>query len=64
VIDPLIYTTKGNVPVSALKYETAWENTPDYIKFMERYTLNGEVVRESAHVYQKKPLSAELIGSF
>lgn len=55
--EPLIYTTMGNVPVSSLVYETAWEDAPDYIKFMERYSLSGEVVRESAHVYAKRGLT-------
>lgn len=55
--EALIYTTKGNLPVQSLRYETAWEDAPQYLKFMERYLLDGEVVRESAHVYQKRGLS-------
>lgn len=52
--DPLIYTSKGNLPVSSLKLETDWDINPNggYIKFVERYRSgDGEVVRESAHVY-------------
>ena len=56
--DPLVYTTKGNVPVASLVYETAWEITPDYIKFIERYRDGQEVVKESAHVYVLKPVTA------
>lgn len=49
---PLIHTTKGNVPVADLKYATAWEFGPTWVKFVERYTdAAGEVVRESCHVF-------------
>lgn len=57
--EPLIYTSRGNLPVSSLDYETRWEDTPDYIKFVEVYRLDDEVVRESAHVYSKRGLLAE-----
>ena len=48
--EPLIHTTAGNVPVSSLVYATHWEATADYVKFIETYTLEGLVVRQSAHV--------------
>jgi len=52
---PLIFTTRGNVPISELEYQTRWEDTPDYTKFVERYVASdGEVVKESAHVYDRK----------
>lgn len=58
--EPLIYTSKGNVPVAVLKYETAWDDQPHYIKFVERYRdESGEVVKESAHVYSKAGVFAE-----
>lgn len=47
---PLVYTTKGNLPADSLMYSTKWVVDPEYIKFVEIYTLDGEVVRESAHV--------------
>ena len=52
--EPLIWTSKGNLPMSSLQYESRWENTDTYIKFCERYTLDGEIVKESAHVYIKQ----------
>lgn len=55
--EPLIYTSKGNLPVKDLRYEHAWEDAKEYIKFTERYWLGDEVVKESAHVYQKRGLS-------
>jgi hypothetical protein len=55
---PLIWTTKGNLPVESLVYETAWMDAAEFIQFKETYTLDGEIVRESSHVYSKKPLEA------
>lgn len=57
--EPLIYTTRGNLPTNSLVYAVRWEDTDDYIKFVETYTLDGEIVRESAHVYSKRGLLAE-----
>ena len=56
---PLIHTMKGNLPIADLKYETRWEVTDDYTKLVETYSLNGEVVRQSAHVLSKRSLFAE-----
>ena len=63
---PLIYTSKGNVPVSSLTYEHHWDNQADYIKFVEIYRdATGEVVKESAHVYAKKHnVMSAISGSF
>ncbi len=60
---PLIWTTRGNLPVSDLTYATRWEDTPDYIKFVETYTAaDGVVVKESAHVYAKRGMFAEPVA--
>lgn len=60
---PLIYTTRGNVPVESLRQEISWEDTPTYVKMTERYfDLNdGEVVKESAYVLSKVGLE---MGTF
>jgi hypothetical protein len=51
---PLIWTSKGNIPIDSLKLSVSWEITGAYIKFVERYIdESGLVVRESAHVYSK-----------
>ena len=63
--EPLIYTSKGNLPVDSLEYETKWEETDKYVKFTEVYRLAGEVVKESAHIYVKKGIATEFMtGSF
>ncbi len=55
---PLIWTSLGNVPISSLKYEHAWEDTPDEVTFMERWLDEyGEVVKNNCHKLAKKQLS-------
>lgn len=51
---PLVYTSKGNLPIASLVYETRWVDCPEYTKLIETYSLDGEVVRESAHVYMRQ----------
>lgn len=58
-VEPLIYTTKGNLPVAQLTYRTAWVVNDDFIKFTEQHLLGDEVVRESAHVYDRNGVSAK-----
>lgn len=50
---PLIWTIYGNMPVESLQYRTEWENADTYIKLTETYLFNDEVVRQSAHVFDK-----------
>lgn len=57
--EPLIHTSHGNLPIASLQYATRWEDAPEYLKFVEVYRLDGEVVRESAHVYAKRGLLCE-----
>lgn len=49
--EPLIYTNKGNLPEKDLEYSKEWVFENDSIKFSETYKLNGEVVKQSAHVF-------------
>ena len=58
--EPLVWTKNGNVPISTLTYQTGWDVQPTYIKFCERYLdASGEVVKESAHVYDKVGVAVE-----
>ncbi len=61
-VEPLIYTTLGNVPESSLDYKTVWEDNPDYTKLTETHRLKttGEIVKQSVHVYGRKTL--DIIG--
>ena len=59
---PLIWTTKGNLPMDSLQYATRWEETDEYTKFIETYSLGDEVVRESVHILMKRGLTADAIA--
>ncbi len=61
--EPLIWTIKGNVPISSLEYRTAWVDDEDYMLFTESYLLDEEVVKSSSHVYNKKGLDFNAINS-
>ncbi len=57
-LEPLIYTSKGNVPLASLKYEHRWEDTPDEVTFSEFwYAEDGELVKNNCHKLAKKQLS-------
>lgn len=55
---PMIFTTKGNIPLDAMRYETEWVSDPKYIMFCERWLLNDEVVKSNSHVYGHNPVDA------
>ncbi len=57
--EPLIYTVKGNLPIAELEYRTKWELSDDFIKFSECYLHQGEIVKESAHVFDKNGVFAQ-----
>lgn len=55
---PLIYTSKGNLPLESLAYSTQWEDTDTYTKLIETYRLGDEIVKQSCHVLTKQSLTA------
>lgn len=54
---PLIWTTKGNIPIEGLQYSTEWQETADQVRFIETYKQDDEVVKRSIHVMIKQGLS-------
>jgi hypothetical protein len=60
---PLVWTSKGNLPVDELQHEVEWEVKTDYIKLIERYMLAGEIVKESAHVYSRMGVTGEAVSA-
>lgn len=48
--EPLIATTKGNIPLRSVKQVVEWDVNDARIIFVEKYLLDGEVVKESSHV--------------
>ena len=56
---PLVYTTRGNVPVSSLKLTPTWRVEDAFIQFTETYTdAEGVVVRQDVHVYDRNGITA------
>lgn len=59
---PLIWTAKGNLPIAELEHEVKWERTDTYIKVVEIYRYQGEVVKEGAHVLMLQSLESCLFA--
>jgi hypothetical protein len=51
-MQPLIYTSKGNLPIDSLKRTDGWDFDPHGITYWEQYELDGEVVKRGAARYQ------------
>lgn len=47
---PLIFTSKGNLPIASLVYKNYREDTPGNVVFIEEYFLGDESVKRSVHV--------------
>lgn len=48
--EPLIFTSKGNLPLASLRYVHKREDTPGNVVFVEEYFLGEESVKRSVHV--------------
>lgn len=48
--EPLIYTSKGNLPIASLRYEHKREDVPGSIVFIEEFFLGDESVKRAVHV--------------
>lgn len=55
---PLIYTTKGNLPVADLEYRHEWQEDDNAIMLIEEYRLGSEVVRRNVHARLKQGLQS------
>ena len=53
-MEPLIYTSKGNLPIKDLEYKYWWTENDEHVAYHEQYLLGDEVVKESAAVKLKK----------
>ncbi len=50
---PLIYTSKGNLPIDTLEYRTNWEYDKKNTKFIEEYYKDDELVKSTIYPYKK-----------
>ena len=55
---PLIYTTKGNLPIASLAYHVEWSENADEVTMAEVYEYENEIVRRSVHVHKKHGIEA------
>lgn len=63
--EPLIFTSMGNVPISALRHVPHWENHPDAIVFVDEYFFGDVSVKRGVNVLTKKGVNGEtVIGDF
>ena len=60
---PLIYTSKGNIPLDSVEQRVNWQDDEFNTTFTESYFLNGELVKQSVHVMAKKGTEASMIAS-
>jgi len=59
VTEPLIYTSRGNVPESELTYTHEWLDGPEMTILREfwHFKDNGELGKNNVHAYGRKPLT-------
>lgn len=49
--EPLIWTTRGNLPEASLRLEVQWFVEPgSYVKLVKRHFLGDELVKEGADI--------------
>jgi len=51
--EPLMYTSRGNLPVSTLEEKVAWTDNPDETICAHEHWLDGECVKRSVHVFKR-----------
>jgi hypothetical protein len=58
MIEPLIYTTRGNVPIDSLDYSHEWLENENELRLVETYKAkdNGEIVKQNVHIKIKQGL--------
>jgi hypothetical protein len=50
--NPMIYTIKGNIPISLLRRHVEWKFSPTQVTLIEKYTDSmGEVVKDGCDVF-------------
>lgn len=59
--EPLIWTSKGNLPLASLDYRTLREDVPGSVVFVEEHWLGDERVKRAVHVL---PVDGHLGGNF
>jgi hypothetical protein len=58
--EPVIWTWKGNLPLSAIEHFIEWTRTPEMTRFREVYMHDGMQVRE--RIYTKDNATGQMLG--
>ena len=53
--EPLIWTSKGNLPVALLEHRCQWSFSDKEIVFVEEYWLGNECVKRAPNIFLKTP---------
>ena len=62
---PMVWTSKGNLPIEDLEYRYQWDFPENEIVFVEEYWLGDECVKRSPHIYIKTAaVSNTEVGNF
>lgn len=60
--EPMIWTSKGNVPEAWLSLEVKWEQTPEYVKCVRIHRdLSGEIVKQGADILSFRGVTGESV---
>lgn len=57
--EPLIYTSKGNMPIKDLEYRYGWTDNDVETRLTQEWLLGDEVVKSSVHVFLKHGVTVE-----
>ena len=55
--EPLIWTSKGNVPLASLTYKHQWIDNPGEIVLLEQWFDGEELVKNHVHMLATKQLT-------
>ncbi len=61
---PIIFTSRGNMQEADLRQQVTWEVNDDQIIMADEWYFGTELVKRSVHIYQKKPLDADMQINF
>ena len=61
--EPLIYTSKGNLPIASLEYRHRWIDSENETTFVEEYWLGDECVKRSVHTMLKKGIEMDAVAA-
>jgi len=60
-VEPLIYTTKGNLPIAGLDQRVVWTDGPEETVCASELWQGDECVRREVHIYKRTGLG--VLGS-